>query len=122
MLLLLGTLLQLRIPINLSAYKENLQLFATIDFFKTWNTIMDKLNLQTLHIRRRHLDALFSVNVFCGTKYCPSVLETVGVRVPTRNMRNFTTFPCSFSHCPSARCVSAANAVCKSTDSIVSRV
>jgi hypothetical protein len=33
-----------------------------------------------------------------------------------RNIRNFTTFSCSFSHCPSARCVSGANAVCKSTD------
>jgi hypothetical protein len=40
MFLLLGTLLQLLARINLSAYKENLQLFATNDFFKMWNTIM----------------------------------------------------------------------------------
>jgi hypothetical protein len=28
-------------------------------------------------MRRRHIDALFLINAFCGTKYCPSVLETV---------------------------------------------
>jgi hypothetical protein len=44
------------------------------------------LLLQTLHIRRRHIDALLLINAFCGTKYCPSVLETVGLRVPTRNI------------------------------------
>jgi hypothetical protein len=73
--------------------------------------ISEKLNLQTLHIRRRQVDILLLINVFSGTKHCPSVLETVGIRVPTRNIRNFTTFSCSFTHCPSA-----VNAVCKSTD------
>jgi hypothetical protein len=81
-----------------------------------YDTLLEKLNLQTLHIRRRHLDAAFLINVFRGTKYCPSVLETVGIRVPTRNIRNFTMFNCSSNHCPSARRVSAANAVCKFTD------
>jgi hypothetical protein len=84
-----------------------------------YDIISKKLNLQTLHIRRHHIDALFLIHAFCGTKYCPSVLETVGLRVPTRNTRNFTTFSCSFSHCPSARCVSAANAVCKSVDTYI---
>jgi hypothetical protein len=31
------------------------------------------------------------------------------------DMRNFSVFCCSSSHCPSALCVSAANAVCKRT-------
>jgi hypothetical protein len=88
------------------------KIFYDIEYH--YDIILEKLNLQTLHIRRRHIDALFLINAFCGTKYCPSVLETVGLRVPTRNIRNFTTFSCSFSHCPSAR--SAANAVCKSID------
>jgi hypothetical protein len=51
-----------------------------------YDIILEKLNLQTLHIRRRHFDALFLINVFCGTKYCPPGLETVGIRVPTRNI------------------------------------
>jgi hypothetical protein len=120
MILLLGTLLQLLTPINLSAYKESLQPFATKDFFQDveyhYDNILEKLNQRTLPIRRRHFDALFLINVFSDTKYCPSVLETVSIRVPTRNIRNFTTFSCSFSHCLTARCISAANAVCKSTD------
>jgi hypothetical protein len=46
-----------------------------------YDNISEKLNLHTLHIRRRHFGALFLINVFCGTKYCPSVLKTVGIRV-----------------------------------------
>jgi hypothetical protein len=96
-----------------------LQPFATIYFFQDvayHYDILEKLNVQTLHIRRRHFDALFLINVFRGTKYYPSDLETVAIRVPTRNIRNFTTFSYSFSHCHSATCVSAPNAVYKSTD------
>jgi hypothetical protein len=46
----------------------------------------------------------------------PLLKKTVGIRVPARNIRNFTTFSCSSSHYPSARCVSVTKAVCKSTD------
>jgi hypothetical protein len=81
-----------------------------------YDSILEKLNLQTLHIRHCHFDALFLINVFSSTKYYPSVLETVSIHVPTQNIHNFAMFSCSFSHCPSARYVSAANAVCKSTD------
>jgi hypothetical protein len=75
-----------------------------------YDIILEKLNL------RRHIDALFLINAFCGAKYCPSALQTVGLRVPTRNIRNYTTFSCSFSHCPSARFVFAANVVWKLMD------
>jgi hypothetical protein len=75
-----------------------------------------KLTVQTLHVRRRHIDALFLIYVFRGTKFCPCVLETVGLRVPTRNIRSFSMFSCSSSHCPTARCVSAANSVCNFVD------
>jgi hypothetical protein len=54
-----------------------------------YNNILEKLSLQTLHIRRRHFDALFLIHVLCGTKYYPSVLEAAGIRVPpTRNICN----------------------------------
>jgi hypothetical protein len=78
--------------------------------------ILDELNLQTLHVRRRHIDVLFLINVFRGAKSCPSVLEAVGLCVPTQNIRNFSMFSCSYSHCPTARCVSAANSVRKFVD------
>jgi hypothetical protein len=59
--------------------------------------ILEKLNLQTLHIRRRLFDVLFLINVCNRAKCCPSLHETVGIRVPTRNIRNFTKFSCSSS-------------------------
>jgi hypothetical protein len=48
--------------------------------------LLEKLNLLTLHIRRRHSDALFLINVFSAARCCQSVLEIVGIRVPTRTM------------------------------------
>jgi hypothetical protein len=61
-------------------------LFQDVEYH--YENISEKLNLQTLHIRRRHFDAPFLINIFSGTKYCPFVLETVGIRVPTRNRHN----------------------------------
>jgi hypothetical protein len=46
----------------------------------------------------------------------PSAIETVDIRVPAGNIRNFTSFSGSFIHYPSSRCVSAVNAVCQSRD------
>jgi hypothetical protein len=82
---------------KLERMQKILQPFATKDFFQDVEYHYKKLNLQTLHIRHRHLHSLFLINAFCGAKYCPSALETVGLRVPTRNIRNFTTSSCSFS-------------------------
>jgi hypothetical protein len=88
--------------------------FQDVDYH--YINTLDKLNLQTLHVRRRHIDALFLINIFRGTKFRPSVLEAVGLRIPTRNIRKFSTFSCSSSNCPTARCVLAANSVCKFVD------
>jgi hypothetical protein len=117
--LLFGILSRILTPTNSNAYKENLQPFVIIDFFQDvdyhYINILDKLNLQTLHVRR-HIDALFLVNLFRGTKFCPSVLEAVGLHVPTQNIQNFSVFSCSSSHCPTARCVCAADSVCTFVD------
>jgi hypothetical protein len=78
--------------------------------------ILDKLNLRTLHVRRRHIDALFLINVYKGAKFCAFVLEAVGLHISTQNIRKFSMFSCSSSHCPTARCVSATNSVCKFVD------
>jgi hypothetical protein len=71
--------------------------------------LLERLNLLTLHIKRHHPVAFFLINIFRGAKCSSSVLETVDIRVPSGNIRNFTTLSCSSNHCPSARCVSAAN-------------
>jgi hypothetical protein len=50
-----------------------------------YDNIIEKINLQTLYIRSRHFDVLFSTNAFKGGKICPSVFETDGIRVSIRN-------------------------------------
>jgi hypothetical protein len=69
-------------------------------------------------MRRHRLDALFLSEVYRGVKFCPSVLEIVGLRVPARYIRDYALFNvCSSSkNCPSARFASAANVVCKDVD------
>jgi hypothetical protein len=42
---------------------------------------LQELNLHTLRMRRHRLDAVFLTQVYSGSKFCPSVLETVGLRV-----------------------------------------
>jgi hypothetical protein len=79
---------------------------------------LEYLKLHTLRKRRYHLDALFLIQVYRGLKYCPSLLEAVGLRVPTGYLRDFSMFNFSPSvkNCPSARCSSAANVVCRDFD------
>jgi hypothetical protein len=64
----------LTLSVNLSAYNGRFQ-----DVEYHYDRILERLNLLTLDIRRRHFDALFLINVFRGAKCCPCVLETVGL-------------------------------------------
>jgi len=71
-----------------------------------------------LHSRRRHLDALFRIDVFNNEISCSSILNTVTLCVPTQTIRNHSVFDAV--HCaeasPSARHVMADNAVCRLID------
>jgi hypothetical protein len=80
-----------------------------------YDNLLERLNSLTLHKRRRHFDALLLINVFSGTKFCPSVLEIVGLRVPTRNIHNFNNSLAPQATALSDRRVSTANAACKLT-------
>jgi hypothetical protein len=55
------------------------------------------------------------------SKFGPSVLENVGLRVPGRYIKGFSVFNVSSSskNCPSTRCAAAANAVCRGFDVFV---
>jgi hypothetical protein len=72
------------------------------------------VSVHTLRKRRNDLDALFLIQVYLGSKFCPSV----GLRVPIRHLRDFPLFyVCpTMKNCPSARCASAANVVCRDFD------
>jgi hypothetical protein len=59
--------------------------------------------------------SFFKKDVFSGSKYCPTLLETVVPRVLNRNSRDFSLMNVDFNrrNCPYVECASSAN----STDS-----
>jgi hypothetical protein len=89
--------------------------FYQFGIFRNYNLILSRLNFRTLYSRRRHLDALFLINAFKGKINCHSIMDTIGIRVSTRQIRVFLTFTVSgaLRHSPSATCVIAANDICR---------
>jgi hypothetical protein len=57
-----------------------------------YSLALEELKFHTLRMRRHRLDALFLTHVYFGSKFCPSVLEIVGLRVPARCIRDFALF------------------------------
>ena len=51
--------------------------------------------------------------VFSGSKYCHTLLETVGLYVPNDNFRDFNLFNVDYKGqtCPPAQCTFAENAI-----------
>jgi hypothetical protein len=45
--------------------------------------MLSRLNISTLHSRRKHLDALFLNNVFINKISCSSLFDTVSLRIPS---------------------------------------
>jgi hypothetical protein len=60
----------------------------------------------------------FLINICNCFKFCPSLLESTGICVPTQNVIVIALLAAGFRRktCPSARCASAANTVCKDND------
>jgi hypothetical protein len=104
---------------NLERIQHRFAAFSFYRFFPQvrycYTLALQEINLHTLHMRRHRLDAVFLTQVYSGSKFFPSVLETVGLRVPPRRIRDFALFSVcsSCKNCPSARCASAANFVCR---------
>ena len=65
----------------------------------------------------------FLTDVFNGLKYCAALLETVGLRVPNRNFRDFSLFNVDFKRriSPSDRRVSKANVIDSDIDIFTGR-
>jgi hypothetical protein len=84
----------------------------------SYSLALEVLKLHTLRMRRHRLDALLLTQVYFSFKFCPSVLEIVGLRVPARYIRDIALFNVcsSCKNYPSARCASAANVVCRDVD------
>jgi hypothetical protein len=74
-----------------------LVLFPDICYYYYYYSL-HHLNFHTLCNRRLHLEEFFLIDVYSGFTSCPFLLETVGVRVPTRNFRDFPLFTAAFSN------------------------
>jgi hypothetical protein len=74
-------------------------------FTRRYEDILVRLNLLPLHMRRRHLDAVFIINAFKCNNDCPSVLDSVSLRTRSRSIRDFSIFSVhrNFKASPSAR-------------------
>lgn len=74
---------------------------------------LEQFKLYSLQKRRQNLEAPFIMQVYSGSKFCPSSLVTAVLRASTRYIRDFSMFnACSSSKkCSSTRYASAANAV-----------
>jgi hypothetical protein len=90
--------------------------FPQVDY--PYDSALDQLNMHTSVKRRHHADAPFLAQVYRGFIHCSSSLEILGLRVPVRHIRDFPMFNVSSTskNCPSARCASAANVVCRDVD------
>jgi hypothetical protein len=80
--------------------------------------MLNYLHFKTIYSRRRKLDALFLIKLSENKSNCCSIMDTVGHRVPTKQITDFSTFNVStvsrFS--PSTRCVTTADRISKSLD------
>jgi hypothetical protein len=50
------------------------------------------VKLHMIRMRKQRIDALFLIQVYFGSRFCPSALEVVGLRVPARYIRDFALF------------------------------
>jgi hypothetical protein len=80
--------------------------------------MLNYLHLKTLYSRWQHLNSLFLVNVFKNKMNCYSIMDTVGLHIPAKQIRDVSTFRVKNVSrlSPSTRCVIAANSICRSLD------
>jgi hypothetical protein len=70
-----------------------------------YKNTLEHLNFHRLCSSRRHLNALFLVNVYSEFKFCFYLLETLDIRAPSRRFKDFPFFAVGSSrkNFPSAR-------------------
>jgi hypothetical protein len=93
-----------------------LLLLLFLYLFPCYENCLRFLKLHNLHNRRPYLDALFFISVYSVSNCWPSLSDITGIRILPRNFRNSFLFSDTSKNSPSARCVSAANHLCKDVD------
>jgi hypothetical protein len=59
---------------------------------------LDHLNFHILWTKGCHLGVLFLINVYNGFKFCPSLIETVTIHIPTQNFTDAPLFTVGSAH------------------------
>ena len=54
----------------------------------------------------------FYIHAFIGSKFCPSLIDGISLRILCHNIINFTQFSIAGRKCPSTRHGTAANLIC----------
>jgi hypothetical protein len=72
--------------------------------------VSEQIKLHAFRKSGHHLDALFLLQVYFDYTFSPSLLETIGLRVPARCIRKFSSW---FNLSSSSKNCSPANIVCK---------
>jgi hypothetical protein len=105
----------------LKEFKANLQLYVIPDFFNSicnikYEDILVTLNFLSPHMRRMHVDALFLINAFKRKFFARPFL--VSLHILSRSIRDYSAVSVhhSLKTSPSARCISAGPAFCRSID------
>jgi hypothetical protein len=116
-----GIILYRLSPIKKMICTKNLQIvlltFSVWYFLCNYDLNLKCLQFRTLYSRRQRVGALFR-NVFEGKINCHSIMDTVDIRVPPRQLRETPALGVSsaLSHWLSARCFIAANYICSYVD------
>jgi hypothetical protein len=107
---LFGTILRLLMPISWNTSSRCLQLcFTHFSPHIPYNyaLALELLKFHTLQVWRLHFDAHFFIRVFSGSRFCPSLIYKISLRVPSCRIRNFTQFSIACNSCPSTRLATA---------------
>ena len=115
---LFGVTLWLLMPISWNVSSGSSQLYASLAVFlipynyscalELYSSIPYKLEGFTF--------ILIFIHVLSWSKFCPSLINNISLRIPSCSIRNFTQFSVARKNCPSSRCTTATNLVCSNMD------
>lgn len=88
------------------------------NFLRNFKPGLYDLNFKAFYSKRHHLDALLLVKFFKTKTNCYSVIHNIGLRVHTKQLRDFlpSTSVTSQEFSPSSRCATAGQKICVSLD------
>jgi hypothetical protein len=108
--------LWLLMPVGGNTSNRNLQLYASGAFFSSDSLQLYFCTLAStvayFIIQEASPWQPFYIHAFIGSKFYPSLIDNISLRILCHNIRNFTVFSIAGRNCPSCRHAIAANLVC----------